>query len=190
MRQLYKAFFVLCSVMCSRSAFAQPGSVLPFVFNAGGGSYDNADSYYRFEWSIGELTLINAFAPADSSLLVTQGVLQPCTDKIDKSPYILTFDDGDIKVFPNPTANRFEVDFFVRQTGRMEIQLADLNGRVLETRSYIYNGCCRIEYFDLTRYPKGIYYVIATLTPDTPRPGDYLEVKRHGGFKILKYDGK
>ncbi|MFT3823079.1 MAG: hypothetical protein QM731_04130 [Chitinophagaceae bacterium] len=189
MKQLYKAFFVLLSVAYSHTALAQ-SSIVPSVLNAAGGTYDNADSYYRFEWSIGEITLIDAFAPADSSLLVTQGVLQPCTDKVTKSPYIVTFDVGDIKLFPSPTTGKFEVDFFVHQSGRMELLLTDLTGKVLEKRSYYYNGCCRIEYFDVAKYPNGIYYVIATLTPDTPRPGDNLEVKRHGGYRILKMDSK
>ena len=56
--------------------------VVPAILNAAGGTYDNASSYYRYEWSFGELLLIQAFAPADSSVLVTQGVLQPCTDKL------------------------------------------------------------------------------------------------------------
>ena len=60
--------------------------VVPAVLNSAGGTYDNALSYYRYEWSFGELVLVQAFAPPDSSVLVTQGVLQPCTDKIGPSP--------------------------------------------------------------------------------------------------------
>jgi hypothetical protein len=163
--------------------------VVPAVFNTAGGTYDNAASYYRFEWSFGELVLVQSFAPPDSSVLVTQGVIQPCTDNITKSPFTVLFENGDYRLFPNPTNGPFEVSFFVRTIGRMSLQLIDVTGRMLEKRSYHYDGCCRIELFDLTKYPDGIYYVIADLKPDSLRPGDNLEVIRHSGLKVVKLKG-
>ncbi len=164
--------------------------VVPAVLNAAGGTYDNALSYYRYEWAFGELVLVQAFAPADSSILVTQGVLQPCTDIIHNSPYTVLFEDGDYKLFPNPTSGKFEVDFFVKTPGFMSLQLVNSMGQVLETRSYHYDGCCRIEMFDISRYPNGVYFVVADLKPDTNRPGDGLEVIRHSGLKVLKLNEK
>ena len=67
--------------------------VVPTILNSAGGTYDNATSYYRYEWSLGELLLIQSFATADSSILVTQGVLQPCTDHIGISPYTVLFEE-------------------------------------------------------------------------------------------------
>jgi hypothetical protein len=164
--------------------------VLPAVMNTAGGTYDNALSYYRYEWSFGELVLVQAFAPADSSILVTQGVLQPCTDIIHNSPYTVLFEDGDYKLFPNPTSGKFEVDFFVKTPGFMSLQLVNTMGQVLETRSYHYDGCCRIELFDISRHPNGIYFVVADLKPDVNRPGDNLEVIRHSGLKVIKLNEK
>jgi hypothetical protein len=89
-------------------------------------------------------------------------------------------------LFPNPTTGKFEVSFFVRETGRMSLQLVDATGRVLEKRSYQYNGCCRIDLFDLSARPDGLYFVIADLKPDRVRPGDNIEVIRHSGLKVLK----
>jgi hypothetical protein len=164
--------------------------VVPAIFNAAGGSYDNASSYYRYEWSFGELLLIQAFAPPDSSVLVTQGVLQPCTDKLGSSSFTLIFDNGDYKLFPNPTPGKFEVDFFVRTPGQMRLQLINSIGQILLTYSYHYDGCCRIDLFDLTRYPNGVYFVVADLKPDSNRPGDNLQVIRHSGLKVIKLDQK
>jgi hypothetical protein len=161
-------------------------SVSPYVFNVAGGSYDDPTSYYRFEWSLGELLLIQTFAPPDSSVIVTQGVLQPCTDKPGSSPMIVLFEKGDYSLFPNPTGGAFELNFFVRETGRMNLQLVDAMGRVLEQRSYLYNGCCRIEHFDLSRYPNGVYMVVAELRPSQPRPGDNLEIIRRSGIRVVK----
>ena len=148
--------------------------VVPAVFNTAGGTYDNALSYYRYEWSFGELVLVQAFAPPDSSILVTQGVLQPCTDKLGISPYTVLF----------------EVDFFVKTPGFMSLHLINTMGQILESRSYHYDGCCRIELFDLSRYPNGIYFVVADLKPDSKRPIDNQEVIRHSGLKVIKLDQK
>ena len=161
--------------------------VVPAILNAAGGTYDNPSSYYRYEWSFGELLLTQAFAPPDSSLLVTHGVLQPCTDHIGVSAYTVLFEAGDYKLFPNPTINgKFELDFFVRTPGTMSLQLINAAGQILMSKSYHYDGCCRIELFDISRYPNGIYFVVADLKPDTNRPGDNLEVIRHSGFKVVK----
>lgn len=164
--------------------------VVPAVLNAAGDSYDNSLSYYRYEWSFGELLLIQAFAPPDSSVLVTQGVLQPCTDKIGVSPYTVLFEAGDYKLFPNPTNGKFEVDFFVRTPGLMSLQLINAAGQVLLTKSYHYDGCCRIDLFDISKYPDGVYFVVADLKPDSNRPEDNLQVIRHSGLKVVKLGNK
>jgi hypothetical protein len=164
--------------------------VVPAVFNAAGASFDEPSSYHRYEWSFGELLLIQAFAPPDSSVLVTQGVLQPCTDVIHPSPYTVIFTAGEYKLFPNPTSGKFELNFFVTLTGQMSLQLVNSLGQVLQSKSYHYDGCCRIELFDISHYPDGIYYVVADLKPDTNRPGDNLQVVRHSGFKVIKLNQK
>lgn len=184
------AVFLAVSFSYSQVPSVAPwNGVVPAIMNTAGGSYDNALSYYRYEWSFGELVLIQAFAPPDSSLLVTQGVLQPCTEKVGISPYTVLFESGDYKLFPNPTDGPFEVDFFVRTPGQMSLQLINAIGQILEKRSFHYDGCCRIEMFDLSGYPAGLYYVVADLKPDTLR-ADGLEVIRHSGLKVVKLDQK
>ncbi len=159
--------------------------VVPAILNTAGGSYDNALSYHRYEWSFGELVLIQAFAPPDSSILVTQGVLQPCTEQVGVSPYTIYFESGDYKLFPNPTTGPFELNFFVKTSGQMSLQLINTLGQILDKRSFYYDGCCRIELFDLTNYPAGIYFVVADLRPETNR-ADGLQVIRHSGLKVVK----
>lgn len=159
--------------------------VVPAILNVAGGTYDNPSSYFRYEWSFGELLLVQAFKSADSSIRVTQGVLQPCTDKIGYSPFTILFDAGDYRLFPNPTSGKFEVDFFVRTPGQMSLQLINSIGQILSSKSYHYDGCLRIELFDISRYPNGLYFVVADLKPDIIRPGD-REVIRHSGLKVIK----
>jgi len=165
--------------------------VNPAILNAAGGhDYDKPLKLQMFEWSFGELLLVQPFAPADSSILVTQGVLQPCTDKISISPYTVLFEAGDYKLFPNPTSGKFELDFFVRTPGLMSLQLINAAGQVLLTKSYHYDGCCRIDLFDISKYPDGVYFVVADLKPDSNLPGDNLQVIRHSGLKVVKLNQK
>jgi hypothetical protein len=159
--------------------------VFPAILNTAGGTSDNANSYFRYEWSFGESILIQSFSPSDSSLLLTQGVIQPCAEK-GPSSHTLIFDEGDYKIFPNPTAGKFELDFFIQMTGKMKLQLIDATGRILETRTYHYDGCCRIELFDLGKYAAGLYYVVADLRPDADQPGGNAERTRHSGLKVIK----
>src|SRR5215207_7295036 len=113
------AFFLAISFCKAQVPSLSPyNGVVPAILNSAGGTYDNALSYHRYEWSFGELLLIQAFAPADSSILVTQGVLQPCTDKLGLSPFTVYFEAGDYQLFPNPTPGPFEIDFFITTPGQ------------------------------------------------------------------------
>lgn len=184
MKQLYTCLSI-CFFLFHVDSFSQ--TITPATaFNAAGGSYFKPGSYYRFDWSLGEAVLVNTICPGDSSLFLTQGMLQPITEKANLSPYIVFFAKGEYFLFPNPTHGRFEVNFLVRQSGRLELQLTDLTGRILKRRAFRYPGWGHIEHYDLSGYPNGTYFVIATLTPDTPRPGDHRTTVRHSGFKIIK----
>lgn len=196
MRRKIKLFCLGVLLAISSKSHAQVPSLNPFsgvvpaIFNSAGGTYDNPSSYYRYEWSFGELLLVQAFATPDNSILVTQGVLQPCTEQIGISPFTVLFDEGDYKLFPNPTSGKFEVDFFVKTSGQMSLQLINSAGQILSSKSYHYDGCCRIELFDISRYPDGVYFLVADLKPDNNRPGDNLEVIRHSGLKVIKLNSK
>jgi hypothetical protein len=74
---------------------------------------------------------------------------------------------------------------FMNAQGQMNLQLVDGTGRLTEQRSYRYDGCRRIELFDLSSKANGLYYVIAELTPGQRR-SDNLEVIRRNGLKVVK----
>lgn len=189
-------FLAVCLAFGLRSNAQVPSlnpnnGVVPAVLNGAGYSTSlPLTDYHQFEWSFGEMALINAFAPTDSSVLLTQGVLQPCTDVVGGSALTLLFEQGDYKLFPNPTSGKFEVDFFVRTPGLMSLQLVNTMGQVLMTKSYHYDGCCRVELFDISRHPDGVYFVVANLKPDQRREADGIEVIRHSGLKVVKMTNK
>lgn len=184
MRKLLFSSTIL--MLACMAASAQ--SATPTVTNAGGGSYNDPNSYYRyFEWSIGELTLINTVATADSSTVVYQGVLQPCTDKPGLSVFDDGFSSGDFKLFPNPNTGQFEINFFIRESGMMTLELTDVLGKSLEKRSFRYYGCCRIEHYDISKLPAGVYFVVATLTPDPYTNFNLKQVTRSSGLRVVKF---
>lgn len=162
-------------------------AVTPVIVNAGGSSYQNPSSYFRyFDWSIGELSLISTVAPPDSSVVLYQGVLQPCTEKPGFSPVTANFLPEDVIIMPNPTTGRFEINFFVRQNGQMTLELLDATGRLIEKRSFRYNGNFRTEQYDITNLPAAVYLIGVTLTPDVYPVFNINQLVRHSGLKLIK----
>ena len=182
MRKILFSFSVL---LISIAAF--PQTFTPTIFNAGGGSYNDPYSYVRyFDWSVGELALINTDASADGLLTLYQGVLQPCTEKPGITPVSEDFAATDYKLFPNPTTGKFEIDFFVRDNGTLDLELTDVLGQTLERRSVRYYGCCLIEQYDISNLPAGVYFVVATLRPDPVTDINMAPQVRRSGLKVLK----
>lgn len=167
---------------------ARSQSVVPSITNAGGGSYTDQYSYLRyFDWSIGELTLIDTKASADSSIVVYQGVLQPGTEIPGNSPLTANFDNGDFKLFPNPTVGQFEINFFVRANGTMHLELTNAFGQTMERRSFRYYGSGHIEHYDITHLPSGVYFIVATLVPDPVNSSFSSQVVlKHSGLRVVK----
>jgi hypothetical protein len=179
---LFSSTLLVVACFASRSQ-----GILPYVTNSTGGSYAIPDSYIKYiDWSVGELTLINTVATADSSVIIYQGVLQPCTEKPGNTPLSRDFQPGDYKIFPNPTLGNFEIDFFLRANGTLVLELTNAIGETIETRRFRYYGCCRIEHYDITKQPAGMYLVAVTFIPDPVGTVNEIPVMRRSGLKIVK----
>ncbi len=180
-----KKFPLLLFTVVLFSLSSQSQSIAPFTLNSTGGAYDNPTSYYRYEWSVAEMTSVATFSAAD--VVLTTGVLQPFTELVGMSPHIILFTNNEYRVFPSPTTGKFELDFFLRLSGNMVMQVLDESGRILESRSLRYEGNGSINYFDISRFPNGNYILAATFTPDNKRGGgDNFVTIRRSGFKIVK----
>jgi hypothetical protein len=187
MRKIFYSLTISAVACCLFSGIASAQSVSPTTFNMTGG-YTNPGAapgtgYYQLEWSVGEATMIETFTTPNFTL--TQGVLQPCTDKVTKDPLALIFHKGEYVLFPNPTSGKFELDLLLNVRGQLQMQLVDAAGRLIERREFHYDGCGRIERFDIGRLPDGVYTLHTTLRGDEKR-GDGLIVTRNSGFRIVK----
>jgi hypothetical protein len=112
--------------------------------------------------------------------MVTQGVLQPLTDRPFGNNTSSSWSNDEIKIFPVPTRGRIEIDILSKQKGRVTMRLADAVGKIVRTESFDYVGLGRIVIWDITTLASANYYLSIKLDP---LPGS---VDKSGGFKILK----
>lgn len=187
MRKFYKHSIICIVIACLFAGNITAQSVEPATLNMTGGytkpGAAPGTGYYQLEWSVGELTMIETFSFPNFSL--TQGVLQPCTDKVLKDPLALQFHKGEYAMFPNPTTGKFEFNLMLHLNGQVVMQLVDAMGRVIETREFHYDCCGRIERFDVSRLPDGIYFLHVTMRGDEKR-GDGILVTRNSAFRVAK----
>ena len=180
-----KLIILVVATLIFRSVTAQV--ISPFTINIAGGSYNDPAAYNRyFDWSAGELSLVHTKASNDSAVVLYQGVLQPGTEKPGLSVFSADFTPEDVKLFPNPTVGRFEINFFLNERGILDLELTDATGRLIERRSRPYGGCCRIEQYDISRLPAGIYFIIATLRPDPAQIYNTRMEPRRSGLRVVK----
>src|SRR6185295_15195114 len=119
------------------------------VINSAGGS--SKYKYYQFEWSVGEMALINQMTDVGNKMIVTNGFIQP---------YILYpgkhhdnnkhFDKDEIRLFPNPATNYVEINFFTKQKGRLAIHLYDAMGNKSYSKEMTCDGVDLIERIPVT----------------------------------------
>src|SRR5688572_3301929 len=83
------------ALLTSFSAGAQ--SVSPGIVNVSGGTASSG--YYRFDWSVGELCLIESYNQVN--IILENGFLHPGTERPGGNSNNF-FAKGDIMLFPNP----------------------------------------------------------------------------------------
>jgi hypothetical protein len=91
------------------------------------------------------------------------------------------FSADEIKIFPNPTYNNFEINFLTSQQGVLHIAVYDANGKNILVRKAASYGIGSIERFNLSGFAAGTYFINIELKPV---PGS---VKKTGAYKIVKF---
>jgi hypothetical protein len=152
--------------------------ISPATFNVAGSSFKN--SLFQFEFSFGEMTVIETFTGNGSSI-ITSGVLQPATNVVDLSSFLPYFTKDEVKIYPNPTKGLFNVGILVNMPGQATLTLTTINGQLLANRTFYYNGLSRNEQFSLASYPAGEYLISLEIKP-------LLSKAVKTAFKITKRD--
>jgi Secretion system C-terminal sorting domain len=160
----------------SISCFSQ--SVTPAVLNVAGGNSQNG--YYQFEWSVGEMSLINQMESRPNLFVLTNGFLQPYILNPGVSNPYNQFGANEIKVFPTPASSYIEVDLFTRQQGKLKMSLYDAIGQRLYSTELHTFGVDLIQKIPINSYNAGTYLLHIDLDAD---PNFF---SKKGAYKIIK----
>jgi hypothetical protein len=161
-------------------SFSFGQSVVPSVVNSSGGSFNDPNYYFRFDWSVGEMTLVNQMQSNDGLYILTNGLLQPYTNTPGSINNTGSFDATEIQVFPNPASKYVEIDFNTRQQGRVKFILYDNLGQKIYDRVFLSYGLDRVERINIETLASGVYMLYIQLDPIV---GSHT---KKGAFKIVK----
>jgi hypothetical protein len=162
--------------LITANGYAQTNT--PSVINSSGGSLQTG--YYHFEWSVGELALVNQMASSDNNLIVTNGFLQPYVLNPGTNNLSSQFGKDEIRIFPNPAPDHVEINFFTRQKGKIRISFYDASGKKVYDREVTCYGVDLVETIKVNHLANGIYGLQIDLVPDDGY------VSKHGLYKLIK----
>lgn len=148
------------------------------VVNASGGYA--AHDYYRFEWSVGELALVNQMTSSDNRTVLTNGFIQPYILYPGRNPDGQLFDADEIRIFPIPASTYLEVNFFTKQKGKLHLQFYDVLGKKIYSTDLTSNGVDLIQRIPVNHLPQGTYLLHINLVPE---PGS---MAKKGTYKFIK----
>jgi len=160
----------------SISCFSQ--SITPAVLNVAGGS--SQKGYYQFEWSVGEMSLINQMESRPNLFVLTNGFLQPYILNPGVNNSNNQFGADEIKVFPTPASSYIEIDLFTRQQGRLKITLYDAIGQRMYSTELQSFGVDLIQTIPVNGFNTGTYLLHLELEADP----NFISKK--GIYKIVK----
>jgi type IX secretion system substrate protein len=167
---------VIIVFFISISCFSQ--SVTPAVLNVAGGN--SQKGYYQFEWSVGEMSLINQMESRPNLFVLTNGFLQPYILNPAVNNFNNQFGADEIKVFPTPASSYIEIDLFTRQQGRLKFCLYDAIGQKIYSTELQSFGVDLIQKIPVTGFTTGAYLLHVELEADA----NFISKK--GIYKIIK----
>lgn len=156
----------------------QANSQLASTFNSTGNSFSNG--YLNIEWSVGELALIHSMQSSGGEAMITNGLLQPKI-LLTSGNTNFNFSNDEIRIFPNPTPDKVEINFLTNQQGVMKVDVIDVSGKIVLSRKVINYGIGNIEVFDLRSFAPATYFFRIDLIPA------YGSVPKKGFYKIVKH---
>src|SRR6185369_10924984 len=166
---------IIFLLFISTASFCQ--TISTSTINASGGAAKNG--YYQFEWSVGELALVDEMEVA-GKLIVTNGFLQPYLVNPGSNDPNYFFSVDEIKIFPNPASRYVEINFFTKQKGRVTLELYDAIGQKVLSHEIICYGVDLIHRIPVTNLQNGSYILNINLNSNlgfTVKQGAYRIIK-------------
>ncbi|MFM7106974.1 MAG: T9SS type A sorting domain-containing protein [Flavobacteriales bacterium] len=126
-----------------------PGNGAPYIFQNGDPSYstivDAAGQYMTGPYSCLQTYNFNLVSMAAQ---MTEYMAVTIEESCSVASGISEINSGEISIFPNPANDRIQI----MASGKYQLQITDIQGRVIETRSII-GG----DIIDVSEFPNGIY---------------------------------
>lgn len=168
-------FVILLMLIGSHCTKAQ--SMAPQVINITGESGKKAVFY--FDWSVGELALISTMQNADSSILLTNGFLQPVMIVRKPDPVIgIALGNDEVILHPNPTADNLYVTVLPKQKGQIRMYLFNQKAGLIYYKIFPATNAIS-ETIPMRSQINGLYTLKVELYPENGEP-------RKGSFPVLK----
>ena len=129
----------------------------PTVLSSSGGYFTSASASLSF--TVAEMTMVQTFTTAGN--ILTQGFQQPedMSVSISETPVV----SGEIMIYPNPTNGNFTLSYVSNETSETTINLYNLVGQVVLTKSVSQVKGLNTVNFDISSFSQGIYMMELTL---------------------------
>ena len=145
------------------------------AINTTGNSYTKSN--YSLEWSVGELALVETMCSTDGKMIVSNGLLQP---DMPRANIQHSFTSDELKILPNPTYDKVEINLSTKQTGVLNILVYDAQGKLVTSAKKKIYGVPMVERVDLGMYAGGTYLLRLELESTEA-------VRKTGTYKIVKF---
>ncbi|MFT3843824.1 MAG: T9SS type A sorting domain-containing protein [Lacibacter sp.] len=131
---------------------------------------------FQLDWSVSELTSIDTYS--NSNIIITNGILQG-TVTLATGINIIQISSTDVKLFPNPARDYFTGNFQFKKPGKLEVQLIDIKGSVINAWQSTYYTPLYNKTFTVDKLPSGTYLlkVVFHANNGTVYRGDYKLIK-------------
>lgn len=154
-----KTFLPIILLLAITGKQAMSQTMQPCVINTSGGCYQAGNDCY--EWSIGELVLVNEMTAYDGKFIVTNGFLQPFAknEQVVNTPAALR--DHEIRILRNPVKDVLGVQFFTHETGKLALSIYDERGYIKYYRVLNVSAGGVTESVNMINYANGNYMLKA-----------------------------
>lgn len=126
------------------------------------------------------MVVVEPMQSSKGLLVVTHGLLQPEPTDLNRNDDP-SFAEDEIRILPNLTNNKVQVNFLTKQQGNVTITLYDVIGKKVFIKKLVNYGFGQTEEIFMQGLATGTYLMHIDLQPT---PGS---VYKKGSFKIVKY---
>lgn len=172
-------YFIYISILCLSITSSYGQSTSESILNATGGTSEKNNIIY--EWSVGELCMINTMESDDRQITLTNGCLQPAPATMRRSRNTVPFDVNKVRILPNPATDKVTVHFRFAAQGKIKLVLYDESGEIVYAKIISYTSAEHFETIHIRQLRNGTYFLNMKMTDEKDKI-----ITDNRTFKIVK----